>query len=194
MEKAKKIEVFRFFFGLAIIAYALIMFALLLIAKDALGMFLFALIGSPYGLQVIFACIPGLYFMFTSKIRWKVDVLMGILAILSILLTTTSFIPEITAGDISGNNLVVIKVVDKDNLPIVGLEVDIGAKPGPPPEGGIAITEENGTARFNLKAGTYYIYFNDNNFPKEYKQPSEFETINVVDGKTTLKTITLEKK
>jgi len=193
MEKTKIIEIIRFFIGLAIIGYASIVFALMLMAKGALGMFLFALI-TPYGFPVIFACVPGLYFMFTSKIRWKADVLMGILAVLSIIFTTTALIPEIMLGDISGNNPVLITVVDRNNIPLVGLEVDIGAKPGPPPKGGVATTDENGTAHFSLKAGTYYVYFNSNNFPKEYKEPSQFETIEVIDGKIASKTIVLEKK
>jgi len=187
-----KIEVIRFLVGLAIIGYAVIAFIMMLIAKDALALFIFAFTSTPYGFSVIFACIIGFYFIFTSKIRWKIDVLMAILAVASIIITTTIVIPEITPNDISGSNPVLVTVLNESNTPVTNLEVDVGAKPGPPPVGGVATTDENGTAHFNLKAGKYYIYFNGDNFPEEYRQPNQFETIEVTDGKITKKTIILE--
>ncbi len=88
MEKAKKVEVIRFIIGLAIIGYSLIMYVGLLMKKDALNMFLYGLIGTPWGMSVIFSFIPGLYFVFTSKSRWKFDTIMGLFAVISVVLST----------------------------------------------------------------------------------------------------------
>ncbi len=88
MEKAKKVEVIRFIIGLAIIGYSLITYLMVLIKKNALAHFVYGLLGTPYGLILLFSFVPGLYFIFTSKNRWKFDTIMGIFAVISIALTT----------------------------------------------------------------------------------------------------------
>jgi hypothetical protein len=61
--------------------------------------------------------------------------------------------------------------------PIPNVEIDLGLQPGNPPAGGIAITDENGMAVFSVQAGTYFIYFNDNTFPKNLVMPEPEEVI-----------------
>jgi hypothetical protein len=61
--------------------------------------------------------------------------------------------------------------------PIPNVEIDLGLQPGNPPAGGIAITDENGMAIFSVQAGTYFIYFNDNTFPKHLVMPEPEEVI-----------------
>ncbi|HLD30778.1 MAG TPA: hypothetical protein VJB41_01075, partial [Patescibacteria group bacterium] len=47
--------------------------------------------------------------------------------------------------------------------------------------GGVAITDQNGLAVFNVKPGKYFVFFNDNNFPKNVKSP-ELQPVEVKSG------------
>lgn len=90
VEKARGAEVARFVIGLGVIGYSLVTYVRVLSSKKAMGMFLYALIGTPYGLVLLFSLIPGLYFALTSRHNWRLDVIMGILAVLSIVLSTSA--------------------------------------------------------------------------------------------------------
>ncbi len=72
--------------------------------------------------------------------------------------------------------------------PLPNIEVDLGEKPGQPPKGGTAITNESGVATFKVKPGSYYIYFNDNTFPKNLEVP-ELGQIVVTEGVVSEKII-----
>ncbi|WP_213996527.1 hypothetical protein [Tepidanaerobacter syntrophicus] len=89
MEKPKRAEIVRFLIGLGIVSYAFAMFIHVLILKNALNMFVYAFIGTPWGLIALFSLIPGTYFMLVSKPRWQLDVIMGILGVISIVLSST---------------------------------------------------------------------------------------------------------
>jgi hypothetical protein len=73
------------------------------------------------------------------------------------------------------------------------VEVDLAEEPGPPPIGGVALSDENGLAVFNVKPGNYFIFFNDNNFPKNVESP-EAQPVEVLADKVNQKTIILNIK
>ena len=75
-------------------------------------------------------------------------------------------------------------ILEMDNgQPLENVEVDLAEQPGPPPVGGIALSDENGLAVFSVKPGNYFIFFNDMNFPKNIKTP-ESQAIEVNEGET----------
>jgi uncharacterized protein YneF (UPF0154 family) len=74
------------------------------------------------------------------------------------------------------------------NTPVPNLEIDLAEEPGPPPVGGIALTDESGIAKFNVQPGTYLIYFNQANFPENLIAP-ESEQITVSEGAVNKKEI-----
>ena len=67
-------------------------------------------------------------------------------------------------------------------VPLPNLEIDLGLQPGNPPVGGVAITDENGVAVFSVQAGAYFIYFNDNTFPKNLVMPEPEQIIISKEG------------
>lgn len=92
---------------------------------------------------------------------------------------------------IQGDAKLTLKFVTTENVPVSDLEIDIAEQPGPPPKGGVAISDKNGAANFSVKPGLYYIYFNSSTFPKNFKQP-DLIRMQVDEGKINEKTITLE--
>jgi hypothetical protein len=78
-----------------------------------------------------------------------------------------SLTPSSPQGDIQGDTELRVIVLRDDNQPVPNLEVDVAEKPGQPPLGGTAETDQQGVATFFVKPGTYYIYFNDSNFPSD---------------------------
>jgi hypothetical protein len=77
--------------------------------------------------------------------------------------------------------------------PLSNIEVDVAEKPGQPPKGGAAITNEQGVATFKIKPGSYVIYFNNMNFPKNLSVP-ESQAITVVDDKINEKILLITTK
>ena len=73
------------------------------------------------------------------------------------------------------------------------VEVDLAEEPGPPPIGGVALSDENGLAVFNVRPGNYFIFFNDNNFPKNI-EASEPQPVEVMTDKINQQTIILKIK
>ncbi len=76
------------------------------------------------------------------------------------------------------------------NNPVKGLEVDVAAQPGAP-QYYVKLTDGSGIALFSgLPRGSYTIYFNGVNFPKEYGN-SPVVPVEIVKNQTTERTIDL---
>lgn len=95
--------------------------------------------------------------------------------------------------DITGNARLEVTLLLENGEPLVDIEVDVAEKPGPPPVGGIAATNSEGLAIFNINPGVYHIYFNDRTFPKNLQKP-EVQQVEVVAGEVNETTIVLETK
>lgn len=102
-----------------------------------------------------------------------------------------SFIGE--KKNIEGNSKLEVSLLVDNNQPVKDVEIDLAEKPGPPPKGGIAVTNERGIAEFNVQPGNYFIYFNSNYFPKNLQEP-ELLQVQVAEGQVNKKTITLKTK
>lgn len=96
-------------------------------------------------------------------------------------------------GSVVGDTKLRVTVLKDDNIPVQNLEVDIGLKLGPPPRGGVAITDQKGEAIFYLKPGKYFIFFNAANFPKDLEYPSP-RAIEIKEGEVNQQTIYLKSK
>ncbi len=96
---------------------------------------------------------------------------------------------------IEGNAELEVTLLMDNNVknPLPNIEVDVAEKPGPPPKGGIGLTDENGVAMFKIKPGNYFIYFNDTVFPKNLATPP-LEQITVVEGSINEKTLLITTK
>lgn len=92
---------------------------------------------------------------------------------------------------IKGNTKLEVKLVDTKGLAVTGVEVDVSDKPGPPLPGGSVKTDTKGVATFNIKQGSYSVFFNTINFPTVYKVPKEVP-VTVEEGKINQITITLQ--
>ncbi len=91
---------------------------------------------------------------------------------------------------IEGNTELKVTLFMDNNIknPLPNIEVDVAKKPGQPPKGGVAITNDQGIATFNIKPGSYFIYFNNLTFPKNLSTP-EPQSITVVEGAANEKTL-----
>lgn len=101
--------------------------------------------------------------------------------------------PDSEKGIQGNTQLSITAKMEDTNNPVPNLEIDLAQQPGPPPPGGVALTDENGIAKFNVQPGNYFIYFNQNTFPKNLKMP-EPEQITVNEGVINEKTILLYLK
>jgi hypothetical protein len=100
--------------------------------------------------------------------------------------STTNSIP-------SGKGILEVTVTDPNSKPMVGVEIDVGTKPGGQPEGwGAKDADTNGKASFEVTPGTYYVYFNQTRFPAGYVS-STMEKVVVVEGQTEKLIIVLQK-
>lgn len=126
------------------------------------------------------------------------------IAIILVVLLISGYLVAIFAGidlpkpgfldkGIEGNAQLKVTLLMDNNLknPVNNVEVDIALKPGQPPKGGVAVTDELGIATFKIKPGNYYIYFNENTFPKNLKVP-ELEQIVVKEDAVNEKTILVD--
>ena len=93
---------------------------------------------------------------------------------------------------ISGNAILKVTVLRPDKKPATNLEVDIATEVGKVLNGGHVNTDSNGVATFKIKPGTYYIFFNANNFPKNllYK---DVPPVLVTESSTAAETIILQE-
>ena len=98
-----------------------------------------------------------------------------------------------SSNSISGNCELKVTVQLQDNSPVADLEVDVSAEPGPPLQGGSAKTDGNGIAVFHIKPGSYYIFFNDNFFPKDLEYRDTLK-VTLEEGKTIARSIILYPK
>jgi hypothetical protein len=98
--------------------------------------------------------------------------------------------PAFLDQGIGGSAELKVTLLMDNNLknPLANVEVDVAKKPGPPPKGGVAITDESGVATFKVKPGNYYLYFNDATFPKNLAVP-ESQPITVTEGAVNGKTL-----
>lgn len=97
--------------------------------------------------------------------------------------------PPFLEKGIEGNSKLQVTLLMDNNVknPLPNIEVDLAEKPGKPPSGGVAMTDESGVANFKVKPGTYFIYFNDLSFPKNLAVPQP-QQITVSDEKISEKT------
>ncbi|MDD5675762.1 MAG: hypothetical protein PHC61_16450 [Chitinivibrionales bacterium] len=95
--------------------------------------------------------------------------------------------------NISGNAALSVKILDENNSPLKNIEVDVGTQPGQPPLGGSVYTNESGEANFNIKPGSYFIYFNTVTFPDKFELPESRQII-VEAGFANTATIILKNK
>jgi hypothetical protein len=91
---------------------------------------------------------------------------------------------------IAGNEVLKVTVLMDNRVqdPVANVEVDVAETPGPPPEGGVSPTDSKGVATFHIKPGTYVIYFNNANFPKNLAVP-ELVPVTVTQGEVAQVTI-----
>lgn len=103
--------------------------------------------------------------------------------------------PAFLDKGIEGNAQLNVTLLMDNNVknPISDVEVDLAEKPGQPPKGGVAVTNEQGIATFKVKPGNYVIFFNDNTFPKNLKVPGLVQ-VEVKEGITNEKVILVTTK
>lgn len=103
--------------------------------------------------------------------------------------------PAFLDNGIEGNTELKIILLMDNNVknPLSNIEVDVAEKPGQPPKGGIAITNEQGIAIFKIKPGSYFIYFNNLTFPKNLNTP-EPQSITITEGVVNEKTLLITTK
>jgi hypothetical protein len=81
-------------------------------------------------------------------------------------------LPQFGQKGIEGDAVLQVTLEMEDTAnPLANVEVDLAEEPGPPPVGGTALSDDNGVATFNVKPGNYFVFFNDNNFPKNLEAP-----------------------
>lgn len=88
-----------------------------------------------------------------------------------------------------------IQILDKDNLPVTGLELALDDKGIPPKDTGKAysFTNTEGVAAFRTKEGNYTITFQSSGFPPEYEIPKPIDT-EVISDETIRYTLKLVLK
>lgn len=103
------------------------------------------------------------------------------------------FNPNKGVPNITGTAALQVKLVNENNQPIQGIEVDVNTEPGPVPLGGRVFTNPDGIASFNILPGHYFIYFNSLTFPDNFK-PAEIKQVFVELDKNNETTIVLQNK
>ncbi len=137
----------------------------------------------------------AVYFIFTAKFRWRIDIIASILIIVSLWgMFTLAASSSKNNEDISGNAALKVVIMDEAKRPVADLEVDVSTTPGAPPKGGVLKTNEYGTANFSLKPGKYYIFFNSNGWPAQYVQPNQDVSVEVNLEKEMEQQIILKSK
>lgn len=92
----------------------------------------------------------------------------------------------------NGKGMLEVTVKNSSSQPMVGIEIDVAVRPGPPESWGIKEANADGTAEFELSPGNYYVYFNANRFPSGYKIQPE-QKVSIQEGQIKKITIVLEK-
>jgi hypothetical protein len=100
---------------------------------------------------------------------------------------TCSVIPK------SANSGILQITINNTGKPVGDLEVDVGTKPGAT-KYYMGLTDANGVIAVDgIPAGSYFIYFNNGNFPTEFGNPP-LVPVSISTGQTTKKTIDLTSK
>jgi len=100
----------------------------------------------------------------------------------------------IPSETITGDVELKVTVLDEKKNPIPNLEVDLDKSLPPSPARMLFVdTDENGVATFQLKPGTYFVFFNANNFPNDFRIPRA-QKIDVKSGQVNELTIILKRK
>ncbi|MDD2696964.1 MAG: hypothetical protein PHE52_02295 [Candidatus Pacebacteria bacterium] len=203
MDKLSKVlGIGRYFLGLAFFAILFWVFPKLLnqpVLSTALGYFTF-----PFVILSVPIIILGLYFIIVSKTRWKLDVILILLAVVCFNGLRGLYQGMVPQGEnqgesqlenIVGDAELRVTILTENQTPVAGVEVDVGEGPGKPPEGGSIDTNEQGMAIFSIKPGNYVIYFNTYKFPANLEQPTGGQVpIAVEAGQINQKTIILKSK
>jgi hypothetical protein len=97
--------------------------------------------------------------------------------------------------DIRGKAEVQVTILQsKDKSPVTKLNVFMGKKPGPPPRGGQATTDNNGVATFYVKPDVYYVYFSTGDFPADLEYTTPQKPLQAVENQTTVYQVLLNSK
>jgi len=102
-------------------------------------------------------------------------------------------LPILEDTGIEGDARLEVSLIMDNGRPLDNVEVDLAEVPGPPPIGGVGLTNEDGLAVFSVKPGSYFIFFNSNNFPKNVNCPEPI-AIEVKEGIVNEKEIILTIK
>ena len=131
-------------------------------------------------LEKALALVAGAFLLFTSILSrrgvtklWAGGVVLAISLLPLLLLAPTQL------KGIEGWGVLKVKVKTVDGIPVSGLEVDLGEKPGAPPEGGLVTSDENGLAAFYVQPGSYVLYFNMVGFPSDLEYPKKLYPVHV---------------
>jgi len=134
----------------------------------------------------------GLKTLFIIIVFFLLGYIVGNLYPLGILSLIRPFVGP--SGTISGDVELKVIVLDEKKNPIPNLEVDLDKNVPPSPARMLFVdTDENGVATFQLKPGTYFVFFNGNNFPNDFQMPTT-RKIDVKSGKVNELTIILKRK
>ncbi len=185
------IKILRFLVGLS--AFSWLFWLGPKLAEQDIISALFGYVMFPLVIFSVPTVIIGLYFIFTTKIRLRLDIILLLLLAFLIFNLKPAISPS-SNKDISGEARVEITVLKEDKIPAANIEVNLGEQPGTPPAGGRQLTNSKGVATFFVKPGKYKIYFNNLNFPSDLIQPIDSLPIKVEEGKTNAKTVILNYK
>ena len=169
------------FFGVPVLAH-----------RSFAEMIMFLVAPTPVIFIIYPIIIVGLYFTFTARFRWRIDVFA--LTILTLCFAIFYQFSNPNRGDIRGEAKLEITVLTENQKPVANLEVDVAEEPGQPPEGGVLNTNEQGVAAFSIKPGDYVVYFNSGNFPPNLEYPQDSTPVKVEAQKINQKTIILKSR
>ncbi|MBI5071997.1 hypothetical protein HZB93_03875 [Candidatus Falkowbacteria bacterium] len=186
-------RIFRYVFGIGLILFVLVGVPLLTNQSPVLILMFMFTFPVAFILDPIIAA--GIYFMFTSKFRWRFDVTILIILVLCFYgLYALAHQNGQQGPSIKGEAVLKVTVVTDKNEPVKNLEVDVAETPGPPAEGGSASTDDQGIAAFSIKPGKYVVFFNSGNFPANLEYPEDTPTVEVSRDKSVEQKIILKTK
>ncbi|MFA5128688.1 MAG: hypothetical protein WC445_01835 [Patescibacteria group bacterium] len=187
-QKVKIIKYARFVFGLLILVW--LFFITPILANQDFITVAYFYIMSPFVVFAIPSIAVSVYFLVTTKIRFRLDVVLLLLLLFLLFSLGRGVMPE----NISGDAELQVTVMRQNGAPVVNIEVDVAKETGQPPQGGFRNTNADGVATFKIKPGDYVIYFNQGNFPADLMPPPGPVSVQVGEGELSLKTIILETK
>lgn len=124
----------------------------------------------------------------------KKQIIFGIILGAIILTALAYFYFTSSPKQLIGDEILEVKVTMDNEVPLGKLEVDLWkAGSAGAPNAGIAYTDDNGVATFNIPDGEYEIGFNLNNFPKNLVYP-EKTSVKVEKGIPSSQTILIKAK